>query len=335
MRKTSLFFCWSLLFLLPASAAQQLMWQTRAPMPVAVQEIYPAAHQGKIYVAGGLSDAISETQLQMSDAVQIYDPQYDRWSLGPALPEPRHHAYLLSTGDKLFVLGGFVAANGGRWSASADILLLDETNANWQKVASLPKPLTETVAVVIENRIHLVSGRSPHGQDNAQWRDQADVNWHWQFDPASYSFSEAQPLPQLLNSATGISWQNQLYVVGGRQVGAANLAAFYRYDLQSDNWQRLPDLPQAQGGLATAALDEQMLVFGGEFFTDGGGVYPQVWHYSFQTNRWQQMGEMPLPRHGLGAVVLNNVIYVLGGATAVGLKATSNQLEAVSLDPVN
>ena len=321
----------SLLFGLKAAAATELQWQSRAAMPVAVQEIYPAVHQGKIYVAGGLSDAISQQQLQMSAAVQIYDPQADSWSLGPALPAPRHHAYLLSAGDKLFVFGGFVAANGGRWSASADILLLDEASGSWKKVASLPKPLTETVITVINNNIHLVSGRSPQGTDNAQWRDQIDVNWHWVFDPLTYNLSESTPLPQALNSAAGVSWHNSLYVVGGRQVGGGNLNNLYRFDGETTQWQTLAELPQAQGGLAAAVLDNQLLVFGGEYFTDGGGVYAQVWRYHAASNSWQQRGEMPLPRHGLGAVTLNNTVYIIGGATEVGLKATSNQLDAVSL----
>ena len=321
----------SLLLGFDVGAAKALQWQSRAAMPVAVQEIYPAVHQGKIYVAGGLSDAISQQQLQMSAAVQVYDPHTDSWSLGPALPEPRHHAYLLSTGDKLFVFGGFVATNGGRWRASADVLLLDESSSSWQKVASLPKPLTETVIAVIGSNIHLVSGRSPQGADNAQWRDQVDVNWHWVFDPLTYNVSEATALPQAFNSAAGVSWHNSLYVVGGRQVGGGNLNSLYRFDIKAGQWQSLAPLPQAQGGLAVAVLHDQLLVFGGEYFTDGGGVYRQVWRYHADSNSWQQWGDMPLPRHGLGAVTLNNSLYIIGGATEVGLKATSNQLDAVSL----
>ena len=312
--------------------AGSLHWQTLTPMPIAVQEIYPAIHQGKIYVAGGLSDKISAEQQQMTAEVQIYDPATDRWQAGPALPQPRHHAYLVSVGDKLFVFGGFVQENGGRWSASADILLLDETKSVWRNVAQLPKPLTETVAAVLNGKVHFVSGRSPSGPKNAQWRDQADVNWHWVFDPLSFTVSKAAPVATPINSASAVALKQQLYMMGGRKVGGGNLALLQRFDLALSQWQQLAPMPQASGGLAAAALGQHILVFGGEYFDNGGGVYAPVWQYDVTTDSWQQLGSMPLPRHGLGAVTLNNKVYVLGGATKAGLNATSAVLEVVTAD---
>ena len=320
--------CQALLCQAVIAAEPALRWQRLADLPLAVQEIYPAVHNGKIYVAGGLSDALPEAEQQMTALVQVYDPATDSWALAPSLPAPRHHAYLLSVDNKLWLFGGFVIANDGRWSASADVLQLDESAQQWRKVAQLPRPLTETVAVVLNNKVHLASGRSPATDTNAQWRDQADVNWHWVFDIADLSVSDATALPLALNSASGVRLNTQFYLLGGRQVGAANLAQLYRFD-RALGWQSLAPLPQAQGGLAAAVLDNDLLVFGGEYFTDGGGVYPQVWRYQSRNNRWQQLGEMPLPRHGLGTVTLNNVIYVIGGATKAGLNATSNVLEAV------
>ncbi|HEY9041182.1 MAG TPA: galactose oxidase [Rheinheimera sp.] len=308
-----------------------LDWHTLAPMPIAVQEIYPAVHNGKIYVAGGLSDALPEAEQQMTAAVQVYDPAINRWTMAPLLPEARHHAYLLSVDNKLFLFGGFVIANGGRWSASADILQLDETNGVWRKVAQLPKPLTETVAVVLNGNVHFVSGRSPSGPENAQWRDQADVNWHWVFDPLSLTVSKAAPVATPLNSASAVALKQQLYMMGGRKVGAGNLALLQRFDPALSQWQQLAPMPQASGGLAAAALGQHILVFGGEYFDNDGGVYAPVWQYDAAADSWQQQGSMPLPRHGLGAVTLNNKVYVLGGATEAGLKATSAVLEVVTL----
>lgn len=320
-----------LLLVLPAATANTLQWQTLSAMPVAVQEIYPAVHNGKIYVAGGLSDALPAADQQMTALVQVYDPATDTWQAGPELSQPRHHAYLVSVDAKLFLFGGFVQANGGRWSASADVLLLDETKGTWRNVAQLPKPLTETVATVLNGKVHFVSGRSPAGADNAQWRDQADVNWHWIFDPANFAVTEAEPLATALNSASGIALKQQMYVLGGRKVGAANLALLQRFDPALAKWQLLAPMPQASAGLATATLGGQILVFGGEYFDNNGGVYTQVWQYDVATDSWQQQGNMPLPRHGLGVVTLGNKVYVLGGATQAGLKATSAVVEAVTL----
>lgn len=314
-----------------ALQATELQWQRLADMPLAVQEIYPAAHNGHIYVAGGLSDSITTAEQQMTAAVQIYHPATDSWRLGPTLPEPRHHAYLVSLQQKLFLFGGFIAANSGRWSASADVLLLDEKLGQWRKVATMPAPLTETVAVVLAGQVHFASGRSPSGLANAQWQDQQDVSWHWVFSPDSYQFTQAAELPLALNSASGVAHDGQLYLLGGRQVGAGNLADMRRFNNTTKQWQTLNAMPQAQGGLAAAVLDNRILVFGGEYFSDGGGVYAEVWQYLPLADSWQQQGKMNHPRHGLGAVALGDAVYVIGGATKAGLNHTSAILERVSL----
>ena len=163
------------------------------------------------------------------------------------------------------------------------------------------------------------------------WRDQADVNWHWVFDPLSLTVSKAAPVATPLNSASAVALKQQLYMMGGRKVGAGNLALLQRFDPALSQWQQLAPMPQASGGLAAAALGQHILVFGGEYFDNDGGVYAPIWQYDAAADSWQQQGSMPLPRHGLGAVTLNNKVYVLGGATEAGLKATSAVLEVVTL----
>lgn len=311
--------------------AASLHWQKQADLLVPVQEIYPAVFQGEIYVAGGLSSELPKQQGQMTAQVQIYNPKTDTWRFGPALPEGRHHGQLVTVNKQLFLFGGFIQANGGYWSASADVLQFDPEQQRWLKVAVLPRPLSETVSFVQDNKVHLVSGRSPATELNAQWQDQVDLAIHWIFDPVSLKTEVAPVLPEAKNSAAALLLNNRGYVVGGRQVKGGNKASAHSFDAQMQQWTVLPDMPQAQAGLAAATLNQQIWVFGGEFFGQGGGVFHQVWSYSVQENRWQHQGEMPVPRHGLGAVTLDDAIYVLGGATAAGLKQTSALLHKVSV----
>lgn len=89
-----------------AQPGPELQWQTLAPMPVAVQEIYPTVHKDHIYVAGGLSDALPEAAQQMTAAVQVYNPEQNSWRLAAALPEPRHGLGAVSLNNQVYVLGG-------------------------------------------------------------------------------------------------------------------------------------------------------------------------------------------------------------------------------------
>lgn len=327
MKLIALLFCVLSLELMAASA----VWQKKADLLLPVQEIYPAVFQGEIYVAGGLSSALPKQQGHMTAAVQIYNAKTDQWRYGPALPEGRHHGQLVAVKDKLFLFGGFVLSDAGWWRASADVLQLDLKQQRWNKVATLPKPLSETVAWVLQDKVHLVSGRSPATEANAQWQDQADVTIHWVFDPASLTTEIAPAVPHAKNSAAGVVINGAGYLLGGRQVKGGNKADLLRFDNSTKQWTGLAVMPQAQAGLAAAVLNDQLFVFGGEFFEQGGGVFHKVWSYAATENSWQQHGEMPLPRHGLGVVVLEETIYVIGGATAAGLKQTSAVVESVSL----
>ncbi|MDH5309503.1 MAG: galactose oxidase [Gammaproteobacteria bacterium] len=301
-------------------------WQDRPSLPYRVQEIYPAWHRGRIYVAGGLSPDVDAALQNISTRVIVYDPESSAWSDAPSLPEPRHHAYLVANADELFLFGGFVAADGGRWSASRDVLRL--TAEGWRVVDAMPEPQSETVAIAWQGRIHLAGGRQPLGQRNADWEDQGDTGLHQVFDPGSGQWQPAAPLPTPRNSAAGVLLDGRWHVVGGRTVRGGNLAVHEAFDFATDSWSELAPLPQAAGGIAAAALDGRMYVFGGEYFGATSGVYAEVWEYEPQRDAWNLADEMPVPRHGLGALATDEAIYVIGGAAQAGGSETTDRLVA-------
>ncbi|MEM7417307.1 MAG: kelch repeat-containing protein [Gemmatimonadota bacterium] len=304
-------------------------WEVKADIPYRVQEVYPALHQGRIYLAGGLSPDVAESDGNISDRVYIYDPTADEWSEGPSLPEPRHHPYLVSTGAELFSIGGFIAANGGRWSASTDILRLDDATDSWVKVAELLTPQSETVAVHAGRMIYIATGRAPTGSANAEWTDQGDVASLQVFDTESYGVAFATSSSIARNSGAGAVIDDKLYVVGGRVVGGGNVATNEMFDLQTGEWTTLAPMPNAQGGIAAAALDGRLYVFGGEYFeSGGGGVHRESWEYDPSTDTWAEITAMPVPRHGLGAVTVGDEIFVIAGAAQVSSNETTNRLSA-------
>lgn len=308
-------------------------WQDEAAMPLPVQEIYPAVHQQQIWVVGGLSSTLGQDTPPVTAKVQQYSLNQRQWQQGNDLPEPRHHSYLVSVANQLFSFGGFVVTEQGWWTNSPDILLLNPQNGQWQKVAELPAPLSEAVATVIDGKVHLASGRTATAEKNGQWRDNTDVAWHWIFDPASYQITEAAALPTARNSAAGALLHGRWHVVGGRTVAAGNLAVHEVFDPESNSWQQRAPLPEAQAGLAAAVVADTLLVFGGEHFIDGGGVFSTVWQYLPAEDRWQALTSLPIARHGHGAVVVDEQVYVIGGAAEAGLKATLGQLQRLTLAP--
>ncbi|MEL6754242.1 MAG: galactose oxidase, partial [Pseudomonadota bacterium] len=81
-------------------------WRKGVALPLAVQEIYPALHAGRIHVAGGFvaeNGAISGP----TDAHFAFDRERGDWSEFPPLPNPRHHPHLVSFQGRLVAFGGF------------------------------------------------------------------------------------------------------------------------------------------------------------------------------------------------------------------------------------
>ncbi|GGW87886.1 Kelch repeat-containing protein [Alteromonas halophila] len=312
----------SLLFATAVSAS----WRDGPALPAPVQEIYPALWQGKLVVAGGLSGHAEG--LTITD--KVWQLGNKNWQALPALPEPRHHPFVVSLNNSLYAIGGFVTNERGQWANTADVLML--TDDGWQTRASMPVPLSETVTAVIDGKLHVAGGRTPT-QQNGQWADSTDTNWHGVYDPQSNSWQQRTPLPKARNSACSALVNGKWHVIGGRTVNGGNSSQHDIYDARTNNWQQGEPLPQPQGGLACAALDGVIYVFGGEYFNNGGGVYPTVWAYDTGEQSWQSVSSMPVPRHGLGAVALEDRIWIIGGAAKAGANETSDRVSVFTPSP--
>ena len=92
-------------------------------------------------------------------------------------------------------------------------------------------------------------------------------------------------------------------------------------------------MPEARGGLACAAVDSIIYVFGGEYFKPERGVFDKVLAYDTVQRTWTEFGIMPSARHGLGAVNAEQSIYLIGGATKAGAIGTSPLVSKFTLIP--
>jgi N-acetylneuraminic acid mutarotase len=289
-------------------------------LPFSTQEIYPAAHEGRLYLAGGIAARLGMPYF--TNRCVSYDPKTDSWDDEPALPEDLHHVALVSTGTDLFAIGGF---NGGYtrvWRMRERVYRLMEEG--WQDVTALPKPLAEGVATFgPTGLIHLVTGQSPRGEANTERSDHREVHDHLCFDPKDGRWRELAPIPTARNSATGGWLHGRLVVTGGR-TASGNLAVTEVYDPASDAWHSAAPLPLPQAGTAGAVARGRLHVFGGEIFSPTASVFAEAWEYALDQDRWLALPELPTPRHGLGAATLGEDIHVVGGATEPGGRGTSD-----------
>lgn len=312
-------------------------WTSGVPLPFPAQEIYPCAHNGALHLAGGFIAQNGRITGPTADH-KAWRPGMTDWVAGVALPTPRHHPQLISWQGQLFAFAGFdspseragwTMQNTG-WRLLGHIFPPDgpaiTVEPAWVDAPELPAPSGEAVlGVTGDGVLHLAGGRTPKGEANAAWTDHGDTDHHFVLTDVNGTWERAAPCLSKRNSAAGDVIDGSLHVVGGRTVGGGNVAAHEVYDHKEDRWRTTAPMPQAQGGLAAAAIGNNLYVFGGEYFNNGGGVYPEGWVYDARNDSWNRLPDMPNPRHGLGAVTLDNKIYVIGGA----LEASGNQTSAL------
>ena len=299
-------------------------WAMGTATPLAIQEIYAALHKGRIHLAGGF--VAENSAITGPTAIHhALDLETGVWSVRASLPAARHHPHLISFKDRLYAIGGFESAPDAIWQMQSTAWVYDDAGDAWSDAPGLPEPRGEAVTTVIGEGLHFAGGREQIGTANAAWSDHVDINTHWRFDGSAWQ--DAAPLPTARNSAAAAMIGENWHVVGGRTVADGNTPAHEIYDAREDRWRAAAPMPQGQAGLAAASVHGKLYAFGGEFFDNGGGVYPEAWVYDPASDAWAAIPDMPHPRHGLGGVAVEDSIYLIGGALKVGGNETTNIVE--------
>ncbi len=320
------------------------IWQTLAPMPTARQELATAVLNGKIYAIGGYDSSGTPTNI-----VEVYDPTTNTWTSAHPIPVALHHNSAAVATGKLYSFGG----------PSTQTFVYDELNDSWSAVASMLFFHALTPAVGVFNDKIYVAGGANGGAGN-RMQNAVEV-----YDPAANTWSALQPMRVGRNHCGGAFIDGKFYVVGGRRViraldanevydpqtntWAPQAPKFYVvggrrviraldanevYDPQTNTWAPQAPLPTARAGIAVAAVNGELFVFGGETLDPNGGpgeVHGEVEVFNPATNTWRSLSPMPTPRHGIWASVIGNNIFLPGGGIVSGFGATNvNEVFIVS-----
>ena len=296
----------------PASAAPEPErdWVREADAPFARLEMAVATHDGRIWLAGGLSpfgEALSD--------VEIFDPATVTWSDGPALPAGVHHAALVSDGARLLLIGGYL---GSAFSRPTDIVLVLADGAeSWQPGPSLPEPRAAGAAAWDGARVVYAGGVG----DGVRADVYALSGDAWK--PIG-AMREAREHLAATSDLEGRTW-----LMGGRVGGlTSNLGTVEL--VEDDQVELLGGLPTPRGGVAAFHVP----ALGGCL---SGGEAPDR---AFTTVECMAtdgtvttLPDLLEPHHGHGAAVVDGVAYVLLGGPQPALSAGST-IESLSLDGI-
>lgn len=274
-------------------------WEHLPDAPFARLEMAVTAHDGRVWLAGGLS-ALGEALID----VDIFDPASGAWSEGPSLPAPVHHAALVSTGDELLLVGGY---QGSDFNRPTDlVLVLADGDAAWREGASLPEARAAGAAAWDGSRVVYAGGVGPEGVS-------ADV-YALVGDAWERIGSMAQTREHLAATSDG---DGAVWLLGGR-VGSLTTNLDVVELVSGSSITSIGSLPTARGGVA--AFHAPGL---GACLT--GGEAPE---FAFTTvecidadGTIVTLPELNEPHHGHGAAVVNGIAFVVLGGPEPSLSA--------------
>ena len=303
------------LTVIPAAARPAGVWQQGSNSLYATQQVGAAVLGGRIWVAGGLTDAQHATA-----KTEFYDPAVGTWAPGPDLPVPLHHAMMVSYQNTVWVIGGFQPQGGVIiGAASARVLHLNQSLTAWVEAPALHHARGAGAAAVVGNKIVVAGGRTAG-------TSAAEVLPTEVFDGTSWH--DAAPIPVPGDHLAAASDGTYLYAVGGRRLEVtSNTAAVQRFDPKADRWIQLPAAPGKVSDAGAAIVGGRLIVAGGESI---GTVFSTVWAYDLASSTWSVLPNLAEPRHGLAVAAIGNTLYAIDGASQPGHNASTPTMQTLT-----
>jgi Kelch motif len=108
----------------------------------------------------------------------------------------------------------------------------------------------------------------------------------------------------------------RIYVVGGFVAGGGTTGKMARYDISSDRWKRMPDLPIAVNHAGVTSLRGKLYVLGGNWPARGQNAKsPRLYRFTPKRKRWLRLPDAPTARGALGLVGRGRKLFAVGGST--------------------
>ena len=299
-------------------------WKKAAPFPIADEELYGVALNGKMYVIGGWDDG------KAAGTNYEYDPATDKWTQKKGMPRSAHHAGLAAANGKIYVFGGFVPPKdtqipmGAAWEPIADVWEYDPAVDSWRSMTPMPTKRGSALATEVGGKIYVIGGASTvDGSKDPYFTFYGPakvLTTNEVFDPATNKWESRRPMTVARNHAFGGAVNGKIYVIGGRTghafiLSATNTDVVEEYDPVSDMWSGPKErMPTARSGGAWGSDGRRIYVAGGEVTTSAlVGAFRAVEAYDPAINAWMTLPSMPMPRHGVAGAVIGSQFHLVSG----------------------
>jgi N-acetylneuraminic acid mutarotase len=290
-------------------------WQFKNNLPYAIGSSGVYTYNAKIFVVDGATDSTLPGNLYT--IVDSTTGNITSWQPSLIAPPAIFWHSVIKKDNYVYLIGGATyPPTSSIDSTYVGSISNDGSVASWNTTSSLPKPLSLGATAMIGNRIYYAGGFT---QDTGLENDKVYVATINSMDGSLSSWTEAGILPTTLSGLSMVSYNNNLYIIGGWD-GTNDSKAVYKgtpINGTISSWTTEPALPDTSYRSSYAIKDNYIFILG-----SGGhsGVTSsnQVYYTHIDPNG--DLFSWTTSTHPLqkticcgSAAVVGNYIYQIGG----------------------
>ncbi len=282
-----------------------------------------AVYNGTFYLIGG-------RRLQY---VSTYTPATDAWGYAAMPPIEIHHVQCVLVRDRILIGMAFTGEYPHE-EVIDRLLWYHPRNDSWTWGATIPPARNRGSAATIERNgmVYFMNGNvGGHGAHSTS------ENWFDSYDVENDSWEVLPDTPHARDHGMAAIAADRIIVIGGRNGGVddffnATINAVDVWDFETERWMTAEQtLPDPSGGALVGALDNRVVVAGGEGFNE---IWGRTVIFDPTTMKFVDLdqGSMQTPRHGTQLVKCGEALYAPGGAGWQGGGPELDSIEVFTMD---
>ncbi|NME70695.1 Kelch repeat-containing protein [Flammeovirga aprica] len=251
-----------------------------------------------IYMASGVTE-----NKEFVSTIERYNPEDNSWEELSKKLTPLQYASLSINEDKLYVIGG--VTKGGK--VNSKVIIYDLKTGKFSKGLDQSSPTASCGSAVWGGQIYIFGG----SYDKTFYSKTLK-----RYDPKTNTWEKLANMPEK-KSTKGEIIDGKLYTIGGYNGKKASNSVDV-YDISSDKWGHVFDLPVEVSAHATAVIDGKIWIVGNyneESYLASIDPINKI-YIEYNSN-------MKVSRHG-GCAYINNELYIFGGIKSTTGKALSS-----------
>ncbi len=339
----------------PAPAGAVIPWEPSPPelaLPGGRSPAGAFTSGETLYLVGGQNGSGATASVLLTRAT---GGNLSAWQEGPALPEPRAGAAVLTLNGVPYVVGGYDAA-GMPTSTTFRGVVAQGMLTGWEAVAdlALPVALADLSGVSTGTGMYIFGGRTANGLSAATYHSTLTTTGQAKLQKW-VDLTELR-LPEPRADASAATTGTAVFVIGGTGPSGVTNSVFYlgldTHGQPSVNsatgrpygWgvsvaqSASAALPEPRTGHTTFVNSGALYVLGGQA-VDGSIAATNYWTVPAATDgtikEWLRLDatDLPEPRAGAAAAVVGQYVYISGGSTGTEQLATTNRADLAPRTP--